>query len=133
MTWRTIQIPYILDHKQAFSVLFSDHHWITRLFDNRSQIYYLNTRQVQYSDGYHGPNENTINVPDNKKIRLVEYHILFATKRMRTFFLQKKRRFCKKRKVGYRDSRAHLTDTILCCGYETNFCHFLQVESLLHF
>ena len=45
-------IPHILDYKLAFSVQFSDHHLNTRPFDNRTKIYYPNTRLVQYSDGY---------------------------------------------------------------------------------
>ena len=44
VTWRTIWIPDILDHNQAFSVWFSDHHSNTGSFDNRTQIYYSNTR-----------------------------------------------------------------------------------------
>ena len=43
-------IPDMLDHKQALSVRFSDHNWNIGPFDNRTQIYYLNTRLVQYSD-----------------------------------------------------------------------------------
>ena len=35
-----------------FSVRFSDHHLNTEPFDNRTQIYHLNTRLVQFSDGY---------------------------------------------------------------------------------
>ena len=53
MTWRTIQIQDILDHKQAFSVWFSDHHLNTGQFDNRTQICHLNTRLIQYSDGFY--------------------------------------------------------------------------------
>ena len=51
MTWRTIQIPYIFNHKQAFSVRFSDYHLKTRPV-NWTQFYHLNTRLVGYSDGY---------------------------------------------------------------------------------
>ena len=46
------QIPNILNHKQAFSVRISDHHSNTEPFDNRTQIYHLNTKLVRYSDGY---------------------------------------------------------------------------------
>ena len=35
-----------------FSVRFSDHHLNTKPFDNQTQIYHLNTKLVQYSDGY---------------------------------------------------------------------------------
>ena len=51
VAWRTIQIPNILDHKQAFSVRFSDHHLNTRPFENPTHIYHLSTRLVRYSDG----------------------------------------------------------------------------------
>ena len=37
---------------RLFSVRFSDHYSNTRLFDNRTQIYHLNTRLVRYSDVY---------------------------------------------------------------------------------
>ena len=37
---------------RLFSVRFSDHHLNTWPFDNRTQMYHLNTRLVQYSDGY---------------------------------------------------------------------------------
>ena len=50
--WWTIWIPYILNHKQAFSVRFSEHHSNTGLFDYRTHIYHSNTRIVRYSDGY---------------------------------------------------------------------------------
>ena len=52
MTWQTIWVLDILDHKPDFFVRFSDHHWSTGPFDNRTQIYHLNTRLVRYSDGY---------------------------------------------------------------------------------
>ena len=45
-------MPNISDHKQAFSVRFSDHHSNTRPFDNQTQIYHLNIRLVWYLDGY---------------------------------------------------------------------------------
>ena len=38
-------------HLQAFSVQFPDHHSNTGPFNNWTQIYHLNTRPVQYSDG----------------------------------------------------------------------------------
>ena len=50
--WLGRQISDVLDHKQAFSVWFSDHHLITGPFDNRTKIYHSNTRLVQFSDGY---------------------------------------------------------------------------------
>ena len=37
---------------RIFSVWFSDHHSNTVIFDNQTQIYHLNIRLVQYSDGY---------------------------------------------------------------------------------
>ena len=43
VTCRTIQILDILDHEQAFFILFSDHHLNSRPFDNETQIYNLNT------------------------------------------------------------------------------------------
>ena len=52
LSWQTIQILDIVDHKQAFSVQFSDQHSNTGPFDNQTQIYHLNARLVQYSDGY---------------------------------------------------------------------------------
>ena len=52
VTWRTIRIPDILDHKLFFPLRFSDHHSNTRPFDNRTQIYHWNTGLVQFSDGY---------------------------------------------------------------------------------
>ena len=42
----------ILNHKLDFLVRFSDRHLNTGPFDNQTQIYHLNTRLVQYSDGY---------------------------------------------------------------------------------
>ena len=42
----------ILDHKLAFSDRFSNHHQNTEPFDNRTQIYHLNTKLVWYSDAY---------------------------------------------------------------------------------
>ena len=45
-------MPDIWDHKQVFSVRFSDHHSNTGPFDNRTQIYCLNTRLVRYSDSH---------------------------------------------------------------------------------
>ena len=50
--FRIPTVLYILDHKQAFLVWFSDHHLNNGSFDNLTQIYLLNTRLVQYSDGY---------------------------------------------------------------------------------
>ena len=41
----------VLDHKQAFSVWFSNHLSNTRPFDNQTKIYNLNTTLVRYSDG----------------------------------------------------------------------------------
>ena len=52
MTWPTIGKLDILDHKQAFSVRFSDHHLNTGPFDNPTQIYHLNTTLVGHPDGY---------------------------------------------------------------------------------
>ena len=54
VTWLGIPFDYrnILDHKQAFSVWFSDQHLSTGPFDYRTQIYHLNTRLALYSDGY---------------------------------------------------------------------------------
>ena len=40
----------LADHILAFSVRFSDHHFNTRPFDKRTQIYHLNNRLVGYSD-----------------------------------------------------------------------------------
>ena len=50
MTWQTIWILDILDHNQALSVWFSDHHLNIELFDNQTQNYHLNTQLVWYSD-----------------------------------------------------------------------------------
>ena len=47
-----VSVLDIFNHKQAFSVQFLHHHSNTRPFDNRTQIYYLNTRIKRYSDGY---------------------------------------------------------------------------------
>ena len=47
VTWRTIQIPDILDHKQAFSVRFSDHHLNTRPYDNWTSLVF---RWLLYGD-----------------------------------------------------------------------------------
>ena len=43
----TIRFRDILEHKQAFSVQFSDHHSNTGPFANRTHIYHLNTRLVR--------------------------------------------------------------------------------------
>ena len=48
MTWPPTQIPDNLDHQQAFTVRFSDHHLNTKPIDNGTQIYHPNTRLVQY-------------------------------------------------------------------------------------
>ena len=52
MTWRTIQILNILDHKHAFFGQLSDHHLNTGPFNNQAQIDHLNNRLVRFSDGY---------------------------------------------------------------------------------
>ena len=66
MTWRTIGIPDLLDHKKAFSVQFSDHHWNTRTLDNQTKIYHFNTRLVRYLDGYCIIIKETLNSLSNK-------------------------------------------------------------------
>ena len=49
---QTIWIPDILDHKTDIFVRFSDCHSKTGPFDNQTCLDHLNTRLVQYSDGY---------------------------------------------------------------------------------
>ena len=51
-TWWTIWFQTFWTINRLFSVQFSDHHSNTGPFDNWTQIYHLNTRQVRYSDGY---------------------------------------------------------------------------------
>ena len=54
VTWLVEPFEYQTFWKinRPFSVHFSDHHFNDGLFDNWTQIYHLNTRLVQYSDGY---------------------------------------------------------------------------------
>ena len=52
VTWRTIWIRIFWTINRLFSVWFLNHHLNTGSFDNWTQIHYLNTILVWYSDGY---------------------------------------------------------------------------------
>ena len=54
VTWlgRPFKYQTIWTINSLFSIQFSDNHLNTGPFDNRTQIYHLNTRLVWHSDGY---------------------------------------------------------------------------------